>query len=297
MDLKRRLWIAFASIIVGLVVFALKLGAYWLTGSVALFSDALETTVNIASSIATLAAVWFAAKPADSNHPYGHDKAEYFAAVLVGVMIVLAALSIFRAAWMGFISGDSPHYSPAGIAMNVASAVIIGVWARYLIWHGKKDRSPALTADGKHLMTDVVSSVGVLGGVVLVLITGWTILDPALAVLVGLTVLWSGWELVKESVGGLMDEAASAEVLEKIRLQIAEQGEGALEAHDLRTRIAGKSTFVDFHLVVPGSMPVETAHEICDRIEAAIAQDVPGARITIHVEPEHKAKHSGIVVL
>lgn len=297
MRLEFRLRIAFANIAIGVLVLGLKFGAYSLTGSVALFSDALESTVNIASSIATLAAVWFAAKPADSNHPYGHDKAEYFAAVLVGVMIVLAAISIFRAAWIGFISADSPQYSPAGIALNLASAFINGVWARYLIRHGQKDRSPALVADGKHLMTDVVSSVSVLVGVILVLITGWNILDPALAVFVGFTVLWSGWELVKESVGGLMDEAASADVLDKIRLLISEHGEGALEAHDLRSRIAGRSTFVDFHLVVPGKMPVETAHEICDRIEEAIAEDVPGARVTIHVEPEHKAKHSGIVVL
>jgi cation diffusion facilitator family transporter len=289
MDLNRRLRIAFYSILVGLVVLALKIGAYLLTGSVALYSDALETTVNIASSIATLAAVWFAAKPADSNHPYGHDKVEYFAAVLVGVMIVLAALSIFRAAWIGFAHGDSPHYSPEGITMNVVAALINGGWARYLMGYGKRARSPALVADGKHLMTDVVSSAGVLAGVVLVMLTGWRLLDPALAVLVGLTVLWSGW--------GLMDEAVSGEVLEKIRLLISEHGEGALEAHDLRTRMAGRSTFVDFHLVVPGTMSVDAAHEICDRIEQAIAEDVPGARITIHIEPEHKAKHSGIVVL
>jgi len=297
MDLSRRLRIAFYSILVGLLVLSLKIGAYLLTGSVALYSDALETTVNIASSVATLAAVWFAAKPADSNHPYGHDKVEYFAAVLVGVMIVLAALSIFRAAWIGFTHGESPLYSPEGIAMNVAAGLINGGWARYLMRYGKRARSPALVADGKHLMTDVVSSAGVLVGVVLVMLTGWKLLDPALAVLVGLTVLWSGWGLVKESVGGLMDEAASGEVLEKIRILISEHGEGALEAHDLRTRIAGRSTFVDFHLVVPGSMSVDAAHEICDRIEQAIAEDVPGARITIHVEPEHKAKHSGIVVL
>lgn len=297
MKLKRRLQIALLSIVFGVVVLGLKIGAYLLTGSIALYSDALETTVNIASAIATLAAVWFAAKPADSNHPYGHDKVEYFAAVLVGVMIVLAALSIFRAAWLGFISGDSPEYSPAGIGMNLLAAVINGAWARYLMKYGKHARSPALVADGKHLMTDVVSSVGVLAGVVLVMLTGWKVMDPALAVLVGLTVLWSGWGLVKESVGGLMDEAASHDTLDKIRVLISEHGEGALEAHDLRTRIAGKSTFIDFHLVVPGEMSVDKAHEICDRIEIAIVEDVPGARITIHVEPEHKAKHSGIVVL
>ncbi|OJJ09840.1 cation-efflux pump [Alphaproteobacteria bacterium AO1-B] len=292
-----QLRIAFFSIAIGLVVLGLKFGAYWLTGSVALYSDALETIVNVASSFAALIAVWFASKPADSNHPYGHDKAEYFAAVLVGVMIVLAAMSIFRAAWMGLVHGDSPDFSPLGIGLNVLAALINGLWAAYLMRVGRKVRSPALVADGKHLFTDVVSSLGVLIGVVLVLLTGWTILDSVLAILVGLTVLWSGWGLVKESVGGLMDEAASADVLEKIRLQISEQGEGALEAHDLRTRIAGKTTFIDFHLVVSGSMTVEAAHEICDRIEAAISEDVPGARITIHVEPEHKAKHSGIVVL
>ncbi|MEP3431426.1 MAG: cation diffusion facilitator family transporter [Roseibium sp.] len=297
MALGLRLKIAFASIAIGIVVLVLKFGAYWLTGSIALYSDALESTVNIASSIATAAAVWFAAKPADSKHPYGHDKAEYFAAVLVGVMIVLAAISIFRAAWIGFLQGDSPEFSPAGIGMNVAAAAINGFWARYLMRFGGQTRSPALVADGKHLMTDVVSSLGVLVGVILVLLTGWTVLDPVLAVIVGFAVLWSGWELVKESVGGLMDEAASSDVLNKIRLQIAEQGEGALEAHDLRTRIAGQTTFIDFHLVVPGSMAVEAAHDICDRIEEAIREDVEGARITIHVEPEHKAKHSGIVVL
>lgn len=297
MTLGLRFKIAFASIAIGIVVLVLKFGAYWLTGSIALYSDALESTVNIASSIATAAAVWFAAKPADSKHPYGHDKAEYFAAVLVGVMIVLAAISIFRAAWIGFLQGDSPEFSPTGIGMNMAAAAINGFWARYLIRFGGQTRSPALVADGKHLMTDVVSSLGVLVGVILVLLTGWTVLDPVLAVIVGFAVLWSGWELVKESVGGLMDEAASSDVLNKIRLQIAEQGEGALEAHDLRTRIAGQTTFIDFHLVVPGSMAVEAAHDICDRIEEAIREDVEGARITIHVEPEHKAKHSGIVVL
>ncbi|MBN9673396.1 cation diffusion facilitator family transporter [Roseibium aggregatum] len=297
MELKNRLRIAFGSIVIGVLVLGLKTGSYLLTGSIALYSDALETTVNIASSVAALAAVWFASKPADSNHPYGHDKAEYFAAVLVGVMIVLAALSIFRAAWLGFTGDERPEYSLEGIAMNVGATLINGVWARFLIRHGKTARSPALVADGRHLMTDVVSSAGVLAGFVLVLVTGWKLLDPALAVLVGLTVLGSGWQLVKESVGGLMDEAASSDVLDKIRLLISEHGEGALEAHDLRTRIAGKSTFIDFHLVVPGEMSVEAAHDICDRIEEAISEDVPGARITIHVEPEHKAKHAGIVVL
>lgn len=292
-----RVRVALASIGVGLVVLSLKVAAYLLTDSVALLSDAFETTVNVASSIAAVIAVWFASRPADSNHPYGHDKAEYFAAVLVGVMIVLAAISIFAAAWRGYASGDTLVFSPLGLAANALAGVINGGWAWYLVRFGTRQRSPALVADGKHLFTDVISSFGVLLGVGLVYATGWQVLDSLLAVLVGLVVLWSGWHVMRASVGGLMDESASAEVLQKIRLLISEHAEGALEAHDLRTRLAGRSTFIEFHLVVPGSMTVETGHRICDRIEEAISEDIPGARITIHVEPEHKAKHSGIVVL
>ena len=292
-----RFYIAFASIGIGIAVLLLKFGAYWLTGSIALYSDALETIVNVAASAATLAAVWFAAKPADSNHPYGHDKAEYFSAVFIGVMIVLAAVSIFYEAVSGFLNPHPIAFSPAGLAMNFSAALLNGGWAAYLIRFGAREKSPALAADGKHLMTDVGTSAGVLIGVGLVYLTGWAMLDSLLAALVGTMILWSGWNIMKTSVSGLMDEAASAEVLQQIRLLIAEHGEGALEAHDLRTRTAGRSTFIDFHLVVPGSMPVETAHEICDRIEEAITGRLTGAHITIHVEPEHKAKHSGIVVL
>ncbi len=295
--MDQRLRIAIASIGVGLVVLALKYTAYKLTGSVALYSDALETVVNVASSVAAVIAVWFASKPADSSHPYGHDKAEYFAAVVVGVMIVLAALSIFQAAWRGYTGHETAVYSAVGLSVNAAAAVINGGWAWFLIRFGKSSRSPALIADGRHLLTDVVTSVGVLAGVGLVFLTGWTQLDAALAILVGINVLWTGWHIMKESISGLMDEAASVDTLNKIRGIISEQGQGALEAHDLRSRIAGRTTFIDFHLVVPGTMTVETAHEICDRIEETIGEDVPGARVTIHVEPEHKAKHSGIVVL
>jgi cation diffusion facilitator family transporter len=295
--MDQRLRIAFASIGVGLVVLGLKFAAYWLTGSVALYSDALETVVNVASSISAVIAVWFASKPADSNHPYGHDKAEYFSAVIVGVMIVLAALSIFQAAWRGYRGDETMVYSATGLAVNAAAAVINAGWAWFLTRFGRSSRSPALVADGRHLFADVITSAGVLAGVGLVFLTGWTKLDSVLAALVGLSVLWTGWEIMKESISGLMDEAASAETLDKIRTIISRQGEGALEAHDLRTRIAGRATFIDFHLVVPGTMTVETAHDICDRIEETIIEDVPGARVTIHVEPEHKAKHSGIVVL
>lgn len=292
-----RMRIALGSVLVGLGVLGLKYLAYALTGSVALYSDALESIVNVASSIAALVAVWFASKPADSNHPYGHDKAEYFAAVLVGVMIVLAALAIFEAAWRGYTSPEPADYTWQGLGVNAVASIINAGWALLLVRFGKGNGSPALVADGRHLFTDVATSVGVLAGVALVWLTGWQKFDSLLAGLVGLNVLWSGWILMKESVSGLMDEAASGEVQDRLRGLISEHGEGAIEAHDLRTRLAGKLTFVDFHLVVPGDMSVLAAHDICDRIEQAIGAALPGARVTIHVEPEHKAKHSGIVVL
>ncbi len=292
-----RLRIAIGSVAVGVIVLSLKYLAFRLTGSIALYSDALESVVNVASAMVALAAVWYSAKPADSNHPYGHHKVEYFAAVFVGVMIVLAALSIAREAWFAYIDPQPIDFSAEGLGVNAAASIINGVWAFVLIHQGRKHRSLALVADGRHLVTDVVSSVGVLFGVVLVLLTGWQPLDSILAGLVALNILWSGWGLMKESVGGLMDEAASPHIQDKIRDIISSEGEGALEAHDLRTRPAGRVTFVDFHLVVPGEMTVRDAHDICDRMEAAIDEAVPGAKTTIHVEPEHKAKHSGIVVL
>ena len=160
-------------------------------------------------------------------------------------------------------------------------------------------RSPALVADGRHLLTDVVSSVGVFIGVALAFATGAWWLDPVMAVLVALNIIWSGWAVIKGSLSGLMDEAVSDAELSHIRQIISDAAseDAALEAHDLRTRHAGQVTFIDFHLVVPGETTVEAAHALCDRIEAALMDALPDARVTIHVEPEHKAKHSGIVVL
>ncbi|MCC4244485.1 cation diffusion facilitator family transporter [Stappia indica] len=292
-----RLRVALASIFVGIAVLGLKYLAYRWTGSVALYSDALESIVNVASAVAAFLAVWFAAKPADSNHPYGHHKAEYMAAVLVGVLIVLAALSIAHEAWKNYIDPQPVEFTPEGLGVNALATVLNGIWATVLVRIGRSHRSLALVADGKHLYTDVFSSLGVLAGVILVMLTGIRELDSLLAGLVALNILWSGWSLMKESLGGLMDEAVAPALQDRIREVISGSADGAIEAHDLRTRSAGHVIFVDFHLVVPADMTVERAHDICDRIEAAISKDVPGARTTIHVEPEHKAKHTGIVVI
>ncbi|MDB5542629.1 MAG: cadmium transporter [Devosia sp.] len=289
--------VAFGSLAVGVLVLALKGYAAWATGSIALFSDALESVVNVVTAVVALLAVRLAARPADASLPYGYYKAEYFSAVVIGIFIAVAALLIFREAYFGFFSPRDFTLGPIAIAVSVGATVINALWAFQLTRLGRREQSPALQADGKHLATDVISTLGVLVGVVLAAVTGYHQLDAILAGLVGLTILWSGWELVRQSVIGLMDVAVEPKLLNEIRDIISSNAEGAIEAHDIRTRQAGQMTFIDFHLVVPGAMSVETAHEICDRIEAKLRETVERAQITIHVEPENKAKHSGIVVV
>lgn len=289
--------IAIGSIFVGLFVLLLKLFAWWITGSVALFSDALESTVNVATAIAALIAIKIAARPADEGHPYGHHKAEFFSAVLEGVMIIIAALLIMREAALGFFEPVPLHAPYAGMAINAAAGVLNAVWSRVLISRGNALKSPALVADGKHLWTDVITSGAVLLGLLLAIVTGWSILDPLLAGLVGMNILLTGYRLTASSLSGLMDEAVPEKTLDIIRSIISDRAFGAIEAHDLRTRHAGQVTFIDFHLVVNGRTTVDDAHAICDRIEQALLAKLPGAQITIHVEPEYKAKHSGVLVL
>jgi cation diffusion facilitator family transporter len=178
------------------------------------------------------------------------------------------------------------------------ATLINGVWGWVLLLWGRRWRSPALVADGRHLLTDVVTSGGVIVGVALVAVTGWLVLDPIVAVLVGINILWSGYQMVRVGAGGLMDEAPAPEMVARIKELIGQHAAGAIEAHDVRTRHAGRMTFVEFHLVVPGNIRVAEAHEICDRIEAALKADMNGeALITIHVEPEEKAKLAGVPVL
>ncbi|MCF3972939.1 cation diffusion facilitator family transporter [Paracoccus salsus] len=289
--------IALGSIAVGIAVLLLKILAWLMTGSVALLSDALESMVNVATAAAALIAIRVAARPADQGHPYGHHKAEFFSAVLEGVMIIVAALLIMREAWLGFRDPPVLDAPFDGLAVNAAAGVLNAIWCWVLISRGRRLKSPALVADGRHLLSDVVSSAAVLIGVTLAVLTGWTVLDPLLAGLVGLNILWSGWKVMAASLSGLMDEAVPEATLEDIRAIISDRATGAIEAHDLRTRHAGRVTFIDFHLVVDGQTTVDEAHAICDRIEQSLRAMLDEAHITIHVEPDHKAKHSGVLVL
>lgn len=289
--------LAFGSLVVGSIVLALKTLAWLMTGSVALLSDALESTVNLATAFAALVAIRIAARPADANHPFGHHKAEFFSAVLEGVMIIVAAIFILLETYEGFQSPRAIGAPIEGLLVNGTATMLNAMWAFVLVRRGRLLKSPALVADGRHLWTDVFTSAGVAMGVLLALATGWWVLDPLMAALVAINIIWSGSRVVKESLSGLMDEAVPEEILASIREAISIEAAGAVEAHDLRTRHAGSATFVEFHLVVPSDMTVFDAHEICDRVEVGIAKAIPDVRITIHVEPEHKSKHTGIVVL
>ncbi|MEP9389587.1 cation diffusion facilitator family transporter [Mesorhizobium sp. KR9-304] len=282
--------LAFWTIVVAFVVLGLKAVAWWLTGSVALYSDALESTVNVIAALAAFWAIRVSHTPADQDHPFGHHKAEYFSAVLEGVLIVVAALLILvevARAWNGPVNLDEPW---TGLAINCVASVINLLWAQLLIRTGRAERSPALVADGRHIMTDVVTSVGVVAGLIAAVLTGWSILDPALAVIVALNILWQGWHVIGSSVQGLMDRAVDKDEHFRIRDIISANSRGALEVHDLKTRIAGRATFIEFHLIVDGDMSVRESHVICDRIEEALKAEIPSVRITIHVEPDHEAK-------
>ncbi|TPK71469.1 cation transporter [Mesorhizobium sp. B2-4-15] len=282
--------LAFWSIVVAFVVLALKAAAWYITGSVALYSDALESIVNVIASVAALWAIQVSYKPADQDHPFGHHKAEYFSAVLEGVLIVLAALLILNEVWRSW-QAPAPLEQPwEGLAVNGIATVINAFWAWTLIRAGRTEKSPALVADGNHIMTDVVTSIGVFGGLVGAILTGWRILDPALAVIVALNILWQGWHVIGSSMNGLMDRAVDTTENMRIRDIISSNCKGALEVHDLKTRIAGRATFIEFHLVVDADMSVGASHVICDRIEDALKAEIPSVRVTIHVEPDDEAK-------
>jgi len=287
---------AIQSLGVALVVLALKGLAYWITGSIALLSDALESIINVAVAGAAYFALRVSATPPDAKHPFGHHKAEYFSAVLEGALIIVAAMAIFREAAIHFFEPKELEAPGLGIAVNVVASAINAVWGWHLIRIGRREKSPALDADGRHVLSDAVSSTGVVLGLTAAVLTGWLQLDAIAAACIGVYILFAGWGLVKDSVGGLMDEAVDPQTLECIKACIAKTAVGAIEAHDLQTRPSGPVTFIQFHLVVPASMTVTKAHDICDRIENALREAVPGARVTIHVEPEHKAKHAGIIL-
>lgn len=287
--------VARISALVGVVVFLLKWYAYRLTGSTAMYSDALESIINIIAALVALFAVSISLRPADDNHPYGHTKAEYFSAVLEGVFIVLAAFAIVAEALRKLQNPEPVSNLGYGLIVSMVASGINGFLAVFLIRSGRRNRSPALVADGQHIWTDVITSVGVLIGLVLAWATGYLFLDPLLAVAVAVNILWVGWKLVRTSVGGLMDEAVPPAELALIEncLDVTLEGfkrDGeVIEFHDLKSRKAGNKVFIEFHLVVAGELSVRKAHAVCDALELALKK-MDDIKATIHVEPVEKAK-------
>lgn len=282
--------LALWSIVVAFLVMGLKFAAWRLTGSIALYSDALESIVNVIAAFVAFWAVRVSHKPADSTHPHGHHKAEYLSAVLEGVLIVVAALLVFLEVSRTISDPPEIRQADIGLTVNGLAAVFNLAWAILLLRMGRRHRSPALVADGWHILSDVVTSAGVIVGIVAALLTGWRVLDPLLALIVAMNILWQGWKLIGSSVQGLMDSAVDAEEHLRIRDIISANSAGAMEVHDLKTRIAGRATFIEFHLIVDAEMTVRESHRICDRIEEALHAEIENVRVTIHVEPDSEAK-------
>ena len=283
MELERYAWLSVGAAIATIV---LKTLAWWLTGSVGLLSDALESVVNLAAAVLALSMLRLAAAPPDENHPYGFSKAEYFSAGIEGALIVVAAGGIVWAAVPRLMTPQALDMPLAGLGLTVvASAINFGV-ALVLLRAGRANHSITLEADGRHLMTDVWTSAAVLVGVALVFITGWLRLDPLIALAVSLHILWTGFGLMRRSVRGLLDPAISTEDQSEVTRLFQEYSRRyGVSFHALRTRQAGARRFVTFHLLVPDAWTVAQAHRLSEEIESRMRSMVPNAAIFTHIEP------------
>lgn len=283
MELERFAWLAVAT---ALATIALKTLAWWLTGSVGLLSDALESGVNLAAALLALSMLRLAAAPPDADYPYGLSKAEYFSAGIEGALIVVAAAGIVWTAVPRLTAPRSLEMPLAGLGLTVIASAINFAVATVLIRRGREHSSITLEADGKHLMTDVWTSAGVIAGVALVYITGWLRLDALVALAVSVHILWTGFGLVRRSVRGLLDSAISAEDQSEITKLFKEYSRRyGVSFHAFRTRQAGARRFVSFHLLVPDAWPVAQAHQLSEEIEARIRSMVPNAGVFTHIEP------------
>jgi cation diffusion facilitator family transporter len=282
-NLERYAWLAVAAAI---VTIGLKTLAWWITGSVGLLSDALESLVNLAAALLALSMLRVAATPPDASHPYGHSKAEYFSAGIEGALIVLAAGAIIYAAVPRLFHPQPLEAPVAGLGISFVAALINFGTAVVLIRAGKQHHSITLEADGRHLMTDVWTSGGVIAGVALVFVTGWLLLDPLVALAVALHIIWIGLGLMRRSVRGLMDAAISRDDQQEVTRLFAEYSRRyGVAFHAFRTRQAGRRRFISFHILVPDQWTVAQAHRLSEEIEERIRSLVPNAGIFTHIEP------------
>ncbi|MGE0387659.1 MAG: cation diffusion facilitator family transporter [Gammaproteobacteria bacterium] len=280
-SLLRYAWLSIAA---ALATIALKGVAWWITGSVGLLSDALESFVNLAGACMALGMLSLAGLPDDEGHAWGHGKAEYFSSAFEGLLILAAAASIAWAAVLRLMDPQPLESIGAGLAVSiVASAINYGV-ARNLRAVGRLYNSITLQADAEHLMTDVWTSAGVVVAVVLVWSTGWLWLDPAIALAVAANIVWTGWKLLGRSAAGLMDAALPPEQISDIEAVLQRYRSEGLGFHALRTRQAGSRAFITVHVLMPGDWTVQVGHQWLERIEADIRSAIPHAHVTTHME-------------
>ena len=281
-SLTRYAWLSIAAAIATIL---LKGTAWWLTGSVGLLSDAIESFVNLAAAMMALWILTVAATPADDRHAHGHSKAEYFSSAFEGLMIVFAALSIIWAAVDRLWNLQPLESVGIGLAVSVVASIVNLLVARILLKVGRDNHSIVLEADAHHLMTDVWTSVGVVVGVGLVWVTGWLWLDPVIAIAVALNIVWTGWQLMHRSAAGLMDVSLPKEKVAEIEAVLKSYREQGLDFHALRTRQAGSRAFVSVHVLVPGQWTVKEAHDWAERIERDIRKVMPRVNAMTHLEP------------
>jgi len=282
-SLKKFMYLSIAAAIATIL---LKFYAFWLTGSMGFFSDALESFVNLAGAVVALIMLIVSAKPADKGHEFGHSKAEYFSSAIEGTLILLAALSIIWSAIPRLFHPKPLENINIGLLFSVGASLINLVVAVVLIKNGKKSNSIVLEADGKHLMTDVWTSAGVIAAILIVKITGIYILDPIIAMLVAINIIYTGYRLISRSANGLMDASISEDALKKISAYLDSFKDEKIEYHSLMTRQAGQRMFISVHLLVPGNWTVQKGHDYADKIEQFIESmfDVP-VTVSTHIEP------------
>jgi len=279
------------SIAVALATIALKTGAWWVTDSVSLLSDALESLVNLAGAMFALTMVTVADQPADADHPYGHHKAEYFSSGFEGVLIVVAALAIIWAAGHRLLDPQPLEDVGLGLALSVASSVLNGALAFAMLRKAREHRSMALEADARHLITDVWTSAGVVVGLLAVKFTGWLWLDPAVAILLALNILREGGSLMRRSADGLMDRALEPEVRAEIEKTLDVFRHQAIRFDHVTTRRAGQRRFVDLHMHMPSGWTLGRAAAVRTSVEQALMSAVPGLRASIQLLPMDVEAH------
>jgi cation diffusion facilitator family transporter len=280
---RRYAWLSIAAAV---VTIGLKLGAYYLTGSVGLFSDAAESVVNLVAAVAALSALTFASRPPDEEHAFGHNKAEYFSSGLESALIIIAAVWIGITAWDRLLDPQPLQNVGLGLSVTLAATALNGGVAVVLLRAGRRLRSITLRADAQHLLTDVWTSLGVVLGVVMVQLTGWLVLDPIIGLIVAANIVWTGFRILNDTAHGLLDTALPPEELEKIYRVLSRHEDDAVNFHAVRTRAAGQRRFVSMHVLVPGYWTVKRGHDLSERIEKELANALQGnTTFFIHIEP------------